>query len=410
MYICDTKNFEEIVIENQDMLDEFDMRYYRLNPNGIEKCIDATKDKDLIGKHLYLRSPMTCASATRGEGICYRCYGDLAYENRDINIGQIASELLSSIYTQILLSAKHLLESAIIKMNWTEGFHELFNVEFNQISLKEEVNYRGYKLIIEDDFEDEDDEEDNDSDMDLTSYVLYFDVVYPNGDRKTIKSSDNDNEADNIYLHQDLIDYMNSVGTNDDGIYELDMNKIKKLQLFVVDVKNNELSRTMKSIKNIIDNKKSTRSYNRNTILADFIKTNLSGNIKINAVHFEVLLMNQIRNAMDILELPDWNHENEDCKILTLTESLKNNRSISVRLQSSGTGRTLIHSSNRRLKATSNMDVFYMEQPQHFMSDEYQKSTYKLRGEQEKKIVKPFIYVENLKKEVDPDITEDSDE
>lgn len=406
-YICDTKNFEEIVIESQDMLDEFDMRYYRFNPNGIDYCIDATKDKHLIGQLLYIRSPMTCASAARGDGICYKCYGDLAYENRDINIGQIASELLSSIYTQILLSAKHLLESAIVKMNWTEGFHELFNVEYNQITLKEEVNYRGYKLIIEDDFEDEEDDEEVDSDMELSSYVLYFDIVYPNGERKTIKSSDSDNEADNIYLHQDLIDYMNAIGVNDDGIYELDMNKLKKLQLFVIDVKNNELSRTMKSIKNIIDNKKSTRSYNRNTILSDFIKTNLSGNIKINAVHFEVLLMNQIRNAMDLLELPDWTHENEPCQILTLTESLKNNRSISIRLQSSGISKTLIHSSNRRLKATSNMDVYYMEQPQKFIQDEYEKSTYKMDDEKERRVVKPFIFVGKPQDTQDPDIVDE---
>ena len=406
-YICDTKNFEEIVIESQDMLDEFDMRYYRFNPNGIDYCIDATKDKHLIGQLLYIRSPMTCASAARGDGICYKCYGDLAFENRDINIGQIASELLSSIYTQILLSAKHLLESAIVKMNWTEGFHELFNVEYNQITLKEEVNYRGFKLIIEDDFEDEEDDDEVDSDMELTSYVLYFDVVYPNGERKTIKSSDSDNEADNIYLHQDLIDYMNAVGTNDDGVYELEMNKLKKLQLFVIDVKNNELSRTMKSIKNIIDNKKSTRSYNRNTILSDFIKTNLSGNIKINAVHFEVLLMNQIRNVTDILELPDWTHENEQCQILTLTESLKNNRSISVRLQSSGISRSLIHSSNRRLKATSNMDVYYMEQPQKFIQDEYEKSTYKMDDDKERKVVKPFIFIGKQQATQDPDIIDE---
>jgi predicted nucleic acid-binding Zn-ribbon protein len=160
-------------------------------------------------------------------------------------------------------------------MHWTEGFNDLFNVEYNQISLKEEVNYRGYKLIIEDDFEDDSDEELSDSDMELTNYVLYFDVICPDGNKITIKSSENDKEAENIYLHQDLIDYMNQVGVNDDGIYELDMNKMKSLQLFVIDVKNNELSRTMKSIKNIIDNKKSTKSYNSNTILADFIKTNL---------------------------------------------------------------------------------------------------------------------------------------
>ena len=68
-------------------------------------------------------------------------------------------------------------------------------------------------------------------------FCIYFDVIYPDGQRITIKSSDNDNDADNIYLHSDLIVYMNQVGANDDGVYELDMNKMKKFQLFVIDVK-----------------------------------------------------------------------------------------------------------------------------------------------------------------------------
>ena len=118
---------------------------------------------------------------------------------------------------------------------------------------------------------------------------------------------------------------MNQVGVNDDGIYELDMNKMKSMQLFVIDVKNNELSRTMKSIKNIIDNKKSTKSYDRNSILADFIKTNLSGNIKINSVHFEILLMNQMRSGEDYLELPEWNTHN----VTTMSHVFYNCRSLS---------------------------------------------------------------------------------
>ena len=391
-YICDTKNFEIITIENKDMLDEFNMRYYRLIPNGMEYRINANKDKDLIGKTIYLRSPITCASAARGEGICYRCYGDLAYINSDVNIGQIAAELLSSIYTQILLSAKHLLESAIVKMHWTDGFFELFNVEYNQISLKEDMNYRGYKLIIEDYYDDEDENGDVE---DLSNYIFTFDVVYPDGSKVTMfTTSDNSSDYDQIFLHEELINCMEKVGANDDGVYELSFDKLKELSaLFVIDVKNNELSKTMKAIKNIIDSKKTTKSYDRNTILSDFIKTNLSGNIKMAAVHFEVLIMNQIRAAEDILELPDWTHSGENCQILTLNEALTNNRSISVRLQSSKIAKTLTSPSNRKLYRPSNMDLFYMEKPQEFMTKEYIKSTYQPKKDMDKKIVKPLYKI-----------------
>ena len=284
-YICDTKNFEVITIENKDMLDEFNMRYYRYTKNGMEYRINSNTDRFLIGKTILLRSPITCASAARGEGICYRCYGDLAYINKDINIGQIAAELLSSIYTQILLSAKHLLESAIVKMHWTDGFFDLFDKDYNLITLKEDVNYRGYKMIIDDYYEDEDDEDEDNGE--LSNYIFSFDIIYPDGRIVTMNTtSDNSNDYDQIFLHDDLLDYMEKVGTNDDGVYELELNKLKDLSaLFVIDVKNNELSKTMKSIKNIIDNKKTTKSYDRNGILADFIKTNLSGMSLVKFLH-----------------------------------------------------------------------------------------------------------------------------
>ena len=412
-YSCDTKNYEIIKIENSDMLDEFNMRYYHFKPNGPEYLLDAEKDIHLIGQTLYFRSPMTCASAARGQGICYKCYGDLAYVNRDINIGQIASEQLSSIYTQILLSAKHLLESAIVKMHWTDGFFDLFNVDYNHILLKEDMNWKGYKLIFEEPWTDDDDDEGEYLGDDyMTSYITNFKIIFPDGRELEISTySSSEKDSDNIYLHQDLMNYMDKVDMSTEGYYEFDMLKLSQNVniLFVVDVKNNELSKTMKAIKNIIDNKKTTKSYNIHNILEDFIKTNLQGNIKMNAVHFEVLLMNQIRSAMDILELPDWTNTDEPYQILTLSESLNNNRSISVRLQASKIARALTHPHNSRLTKPSNMDLFYMEKPQEFMTNEYVKSTYQPKMEYDKKVIKPIYYIKPESSE-DEESYDDSDE
>ena len=195
-YVCDTHNFEEITIENETMLNMYDLRYYRTNPNGIDKKLNAKKDKNLIGQRLFFRSPMTCASAARGHGICYKCYGDLAYAEQEINIGQIAAEGLSSIYTQILLSAKHLLESLVIKMEWTKQFYELFTITFNTIALKENGTYRGYKLIIDDDIKSEEEIDD----IEYNYYINSFIVRTPDGEDIKIKTT----EADNIYIEPDF--------------------------------------------------------------------------------------------------------------------------------------------------------------------------------------------------------------
>lgn len=376
-YICDTVNFEEVTFENETMVNMYDKRYYRENPNGIDKLLVAKyiDKKSLIGKKLYFRSPMTCASAARGNGICYKCYGDLAYVNNDINIGQIAAEALSSIYTQILLSAKHLLESLVVKMEWSAGFYDIFQVEFNSFALKNDLDYKGFKLIINEDIQalEEIDE------IDHNYYVSGFIVRTPNGQEIPIHTSN----ADNIYFDKEFYNYlMDMYPINKDSeescYIEIDMNKLRDFPiLFVVEIKNNELSATMNKIEKLIDNKTVISEYDRNSILREFIMTNIQGNIILDAVHFEVLLMNQIRDADDELEKPDWTLPNARYQIMTLSKSLSNNQSIAVRLQSNKVNRILNNTQNRFLCKPSSADVFYMEQPQEYLSKELISNNFK---------------------------------
>ena len=385
-YRCDTKNFEVVTIKNGTMLDMYDMRYYRVHPKGIDIRLDAVKDKHLIGKTLYFRSPMTCASAARGHGICYKCYGDLAYINRDINSGQIAAELLSSIYTQILLSAKHLLESKVIAMQWSEGFEDWFEINFNTIALYQDKEYRGIKLIIPTEIQNDDEFDD----VIYSDYITSFKIKFPDNNELNIYTS----QADPIYIHPDLMQIISSCQETEEGIV-VDASRLTELPImFMVNFRNNELSRTMQQIKNIIDNKGSIKNYDRNTVLEAFIDTNIEGGIKLNAVHFEVLLMNQIRNADDILLMPDWSKEEEQCQLITLGDALSNNLSISIRLQNSKVDRTLINPANRRITRASNMDVYFMEKPQEYIyNQDIIDDSYKLRNDIEDNKMCPIYYL-----------------
>lgn len=389
-YVCDTHNFEEITIENETMLNMYDLRYYRTNPNGIDKKLNAKKDKNLIGQRLFFRSPMTCASAARGHGICYKCYGDLAYAEQEINIGQIAAEGLSSIYTQILLSAKHLLESLVIKMEWTKQFYELFTITFNTIALKENGTYRGYKLIIDDDIKSEEEIDD----IEYNYYINSFIVRTPDGEDIKIKTT----EADNIYIEPDFYQYIMSVQPEDDNSdesYYVELNMVDLMDfpvMFVVQVRNNELSATMDKIKKLIDNKSIIESYDRNSILKEFITTNIQGNIKLNAVHFEVLLMNQIRAADDDLDVPDWTIPNAPYKILTLSKSLSENRSITVRLQSNKVSKALSNPQNRFISKPSMTDIYFMEQPQEYLDPEMISDEYVPKSDKEEGVIQPVSF------------------
>ena len=364
-YICNTKNFQVITIKNSTILKMYDMRYYRTTPNGLDRLLDSSRDKHLIGQTLYFRSPMTCASYSHGKGICYKCYGDLAYINRDINIGKVAAELLSSIYTQLLLSAKHLLESLVIKLEWNQEFQDIFDVNFNTIQLKEDTSYKGFKLRIctpEIYNEDELDE------LDYNEYVTSFKIVYPDGNVVNMHTT----ESDSIYIHPDLIEIINKNIDIDPeiDIIDIDLDSLTNIPiLFVISIGNKDLSRTMDTVKQIINNKKITKSFDRNGILEAFIDANIEGSIILNAIHFEILLANQIRNSEDILDKPYWEYENETYNILTLNESLTYNPSVTIRLEYSKISKTLYTPSTFRVTKPSNMDLFFMEKPQEFINN-----------------------------------------
>jgi hypothetical protein len=80
--------------------------------------------------------------------------------------------------------------------------------------------------------------------------------------------------------------------------------------------------------------------------------------------------MNQMRAADDELEKPDWTISGAPYQILTLSRSLSNNQSISVRLQSNKVNRILNSTQNRFLCKPSTTDIFYMEQPQEYLNNE----------------------------------------
>ena len=365
-YICNTKNLEKVTITNAKMLNMYKNRWYRLVPNGIEHQISFTPQKDnmsLIGKTLYFRSPMTCASNSNGDGICYRCYGDLAYVNRDINIGTIAAELLCSTLTQMLLSAKHLLESAVKAINWCKEFSEVFDIAFNAIGVSENIkDLKKYSIILQPE------EIYLEDDYDATEYNYYVNhikVKYPNGDIKEIFP-----EQDiNIYLSKTLSDIV----AKDNGMsteIEVSFNDVQDDVLFLVHIDNNELSATLENIKSMINRAVNVQERNKDQLLQDFLQAIINGGIRLDSVHAEIILSNLIRSDADILEKPNWENYNETYDILTLNAALINNPSITTSLQYQEFPKTLYRPlSFRKIKACS-LDLFFMVNPQDLMNIE----------------------------------------
>lgn len=360
-YICNTRNLIQVTITNKKILDMYKNRWYRTHPNGVEFKMSSMPLKNemyLLGKTLWFRSPMTCASHSRGEGICYRCYGDLAYVNRDINVGKIAAEIIWSQLTQMLLSAKHLLESSVIAMNWPDKFHEMFDIiDGNTVSLKSDINVNNCYMMIGPIESDDDDR--------FSDYVMSFTVQTPDG--TFLMSPNNDS---NMYLLEDFSKLLESYQEDDEGVITIPFRDIVGMDLLNINIMNNEISHALKSVNNIIDKSTELTNLNKDQWIQELLERVVEGKLNVDAVHCEVILSNQIRAADDVLKRVQWEYPNQDYMLLTLKQALARNPNICITLENERIQRALYAPLSFKKTAPSQYDLFFMEQPQNYMSAE----------------------------------------
>lgn len=375
-FSCSTRNPIPTIIRDRKMLSRFIGRYFRRTKFGIEENI--TEDTiDIIGETIWLRSPMTCASHAAGRGICYRCYGDLAFTNSDINIGIMAAELLSSALTQRLLSAKHLLETKIKKIIWCDEFDRFFYVDTNKIMLNDVTALKGYKMIIKiddltiGDFEDdepidEDDEEGFDSsDVSKNNFCLTeFIVESPFGERSLVKSVDYDKMIASDQLNAIIIKKMAKVA--DEEYIVIDMAECED-HVFTVTVENSELTQTLGMINTLINKTSVTSAMTTEEMLQKFNDTLMEAGLDLCSVHAEVMIANQIVSVRDPYKRPSWQYENEPYKINAMSTQLDNNPSVAISLSYQDVPRQLYSAKTYKKTAPSQMDLFFVKHPQELL-------------------------------------------
>lgn len=373
-YDCCSQNFLEIVIKDKKTLKMLRNRYYRLSPHGVELQVSAD-DKNLIGKKIYLRSPITCASAARGQGVCYKCYGDLAYTVYDagihfgVNIGRIASETLSSSLTQKLLSAKHLLETFVEKMVWVKKFNEFFEIEGNMIRLIDDGDFKDCKFILDPEsielVNEEDDDlgygDDDDSAAPIyNEYVTEFDIMQDG----EIHHISNDKNA-KLYISNELNMIIRKKGEPLDGKIYIDLNELKDITLFVVPIENNELSKTLEHLENLLNKNNTIKGMNLHQLLQALIDTVIEGGLNIASTHLETIVSNQVRDARDILQRPKWFLYDPDYEILSLNRALTCNPSVTISMSYQKVSKLLYNPLTFKKRGSSFMDLFFMEKPQY---------------------------------------------
>jgi len=411
-YSCNTKNLLRIEIKNKKILERFRDRWFRKDPEGVEYLCDG-EDESLIGQTLYFRSPEFCESHAHGNGVCFRCYGKLAYNNRYLNIGKIAAELITSILTQMRLSAKHLLETKIRKFSWNEAFYKFIDVNDNILLLNNDLEFNPSWFILIDpvdicqeneldydsvDYTDiasldekDDDFDDDNIESDFNEYVSRFYIGNESGEIFEIAGNE---EQYHMYITNTLNKLIRSSNIAENGMIKITFDDAESASLFCLKIENDDLGKSLDDIKQLIDKKSVTTLHDAHSLTQAVLEAAIDGGIDVMSVHFEILIMNQIRSIISNLKKPDWNIPNEPYRVLTLKESLSDNPSVTISMIYQNLSRLLVRPLTYKKTAPSFVDVFFMREPQNFMTDTSNLIDTSIKPRK----VKPFIRVHRRKR------------
>jgi hypothetical protein len=267
--------------------------------DAVEFIVNSANDSHLIGDSVFIRSPITCSS----KKICQKCFGLTYKDNVDYNVGLVATLLLTSQITQLLLSTKHLLQTNSDTIDWPDTFSDFFSIDKSMIIAGSRVK----KIIISKD----DIIEDDDSDVpyvrsfsivnSVTDGVMYFELPV------------------NFYLSEYACKGLDS--SND--TVELDPTKRDGEFDFFISLENNEISASLEQILALISVNNNYTQDDIDNILNEFLRLLNESNIRIQSNHVETIIRSLIWTKDK--EKPDFNSEEmPDFDIIKLGDSILN--------------------------------------------------------------------------------------
>lgn len=358
-YECDSKHFRVRHIDNIDILDKLEGRVCTLDPKSNEYLIVDPDDTTLVGKTIYLKTPITCTHPRRHEGIiCSACYGKMmAHLNCDIHIGRIAALNSADDMEQQLLSAKHALATNTNDVKFDSMFDTYFDMASCQIS------FNGAMLDMSTDSPEEfkhlhlefylatmkklQDGEGRHYDRYIPNIVVYDD----RDDTRTVISEDN---GIPIFLSPEFNNYFLDAAkhVDDKGIVRIpfteliDSGTLCCEVLFEYQYRNNELAGALLELEGILTNGTNINQFsNYDECLNRIIPLFIRGGIHLPELQTELLISKMIYDPEDG-SVVDWTLENPSYRFYSIDKSIQNSTSMITSI--------LYHESSRQIAGAYN--------------------------------------------------------
>ena len=344
---CSTKKLLEFLVDDRETFGRLEGLNFSMYPDGRGMRYVSATDINLIGKTIYIRSPLTCALT---DGVCKTCYGELWRNNMGIHAGIFAATHITSRFTQNVLSVKHTNMADSEELVFPHEFDTVFKINGSQIVLNRDIDHkelRKYSIIIRkkniteediEEFVDEDSSERGNLSIDeymnmVNSLVVYEFELHNNKTMETYNISEQANGVA-LTLTTHMSKYLNNYDKGEDrvivplsAVIRDEDKEESTISLFMVEVINNELIKSLNLVKKLMENEQHLGCTTVEELLQCMSRTLIDGRIKTQLVHVAVLLRYLIRDKDDILRTPKYHKRNMQYQILTVKKALDNHPS-----------------------------------------------------------------------------------
>lgn len=309
-YICNSPKHKRKTVDSLEDLLGIEGRYYTTTEHGNQYRTIRRGDTHLIGKTIYMKSPITCMHPKRSEGhLCRGCYTELlAVINQDRHIGIVTAYHISNEFQQILLSAKHSNTTNTKEVVMSPDFKNFFVLDYDKICFNESF----LKLFLEPSpfpTADENTYED---------YELVFNV-YGVHKTKTGEGGKNDRCVKEIVIRHTIDDQVYLITEMSDEFIFLSpyLSNLYKVQaettledeviipfsdllplitenensaLFNVTFKNNELAASLNKLQKILTTKRISSYESYDELIDEMLPLFKQGGIKTMDIHVEMVI------------------------------------------------------------------------------------------------------------------------
>ena len=332
-----------------------DRFYY--DGSGELKCLDASKDKHLIGKKINFASPCTCNSKV---GICRKCYGKRFDINKDLfSVGSYAATKESEPLGQMVLSSKHYQGTDSSTITFPDEFDDIFELNSTEISLSDNPKNDDELFLVLDQVEIE---KNDDKDY---YYTQSFRMVDRKGN--TVYNIA-ENNGSSIYFSDRLTKYYRRMRNPSLPIPLDEITDDDNSVIFQVEIKNKELTGPIKMIEKVL-NKENTSTHSLSEICQELASVFIGIGMKYDLVHLETIIKGLIRKKSNILEYPDWsrNGDPDDVCVIPVTNGLKANPSPLVSISYGYLKQALLSPELYEKSAPSHLDPLFVRDLAHYI-------------------------------------------